>query len=432
MDSSRQSKLVKKILDVCVEPVAFVVLFFVILNRIIIGGGWINITHSTIEKVFMEYILWMLDGALFLWIASQKKNLPEYLILWKRNWILLGFILFAISSMFWSENIIVSLYKVFVLVACSLIAAYIGITYSCNLILRKLMWYFAIIACLSYVLALLIPAAGTHIGYPYFGAWRGLFFHKNYLGTIMSFATTVLLFLIIAEKKINNQIIYFCLFLITAGLVYFSRSATGIILFVTLNAGLLLAYVWIKWKNHLRRSHYIALGIIFAVVVILALSNLDFLFGLLNKDTTLTGRLPLWSFLINNGMINHPWFGSGFGATWASDQFRRITQAADGWGFASLSSDNGLVDIYLHLGLVGILLLISSVILFVYRVTRYALREQTLISFLPAIIMVFIIIANISVSFFLEFESLGWFLMVFALFATTPLPHANQAEPEIT
>jgi O-antigen ligase len=422
--------MLKKVINICVEPVALAVLFYLTIIRIIFGGGWLSISGSTFEKVLPEFVLWSLVGVMFLWIAKQKKNINEYLQMWRRNWVLLGFIIFAICSMFWSEYFIASLYKIFVLIACSAIAAYIGKTYPSNILLRKLSWFFIIVTCISYGLALLIPAMGTHIGYPYFGAWRGLFFHKNYLGALMAFGTIVFLLNILsAGNRLIFRLSSFCLYLLTTGLVFLSRSATGIILFAILNSGLLLVSAWVKWKNRLRRGHYIILGILFSGLIILTLSHLDFVFGLLNRDTTLTGRLQSWSYLINSGISTHPLFGSGFGATWVSIQFRAVTQAAIGWDFAPLSADNGLMDIFLNLGLVGVILLISTVLLCLFRVVKYALKEQTLISFFPLLAMIFVITANISVSFILELEAFAWFLMVFALFSTTPFPLVKQAEP---
>ena len=39
---------------------------------------------------------------------------------------------------------------------------------------------------------------------------------------------------------------------------------------------------------------------------------------------------------------------------------------------------------------------------------------------MPVMMVVFVITANISVSFFLELECFAWFLLVYALFTTTP------------
>jgi exopolysaccharide production protein ExoQ len=421
--------MLKKVLNVLVEPVAFMGLFLLTINRIVWGGGWLSISASTFEKVLPEYISWILVGVLFLWVVKQKKNLQVYVFAWRKNWILLAFILLAICSLLWSEHFPASFYKVFVLIACSAIAAYIGITYSSNVLLKRLSWFFILISSLSYVLALFFPELGTNKGYPYYGAWRGWFTIKNYMGPIMSFGSIVFMIKLISiDKKLFSRLTSGCLYLLTAGLAFLSRSATAMIIFAILNGSLLLIFAWVKLKNRLRAGHYIVLGILFAGTLILALSNLDFLLGLLNKNTTLTGRLPMWSFLINSGISKHPLIGDGFGATWASDQFKLATQSAIGWWFAPITSHNGLVDIFLHLGLVGVLLFISMVFFIFYRVIRYALKNKTIISFFPVLVMIFILLVNISESFILELESFAWFLMIFALFYTTPLPPGKQSE----
>jgi len=420
--------MLKKGLNFFVEPVAFAVLFFLTIKRIIWGGGWISIYESTTGNILPECLLWALVGGSFLWISKQKKNLSMVGMAWRRNWILVGFILFAMGSLFWSEYILVSFYRVFVLIACSVIAAYIGITTPSNILIRNLAWFFIIVAGLSYALALFLPGIGTFIGYPYFGTWRGLFISKNYMGSLMAFGSILFLFKTQAvEKSISHRLLSLFPYLLIAGLVFLSRSATAIILFVILNLGSLVVFSWARWKHRLQRGHYIALGFLFAGVLILTLTNLDPIFGLLNKNTTLTGRVPMWSYLIGNGLSKHALLGNGFGATWMSDQFRTATQAAIGWDLEALVSDNGWLDIFLHLGLVGVVLLTLTVLLCVYRTAKHALKERTIISFFPALVMLFFVTANISLSFILELESFAWFLMVFALFSTTPHPPGIQS-----
>ena len=169
-------------------------------------------------------------------------------------------------------------------------------------------------------------------------------------------------------------------------------------------------------------------AIVSILLIIIIILNLNFIFGLVGRDTNLTGRYPLWSYLINNGWINHPILGSGFGATWESNNFRSTTQAAVKWPLPPLVSDNGYIDIFLDLGLVGVVLSISMILLCLFRVIRHAIKEQTVISFFPVLVMVFVIIVNIDLSFFLNLESFAWFLTVFALFSTTPLPIVRPAE----
>jgi len=144
---------------------------------------------------------------------------------------------------------------------------------------------------------------------------------------------------------------------------------------------------------------------------------------LLNKNATLTGRVPMWSLLLNNKFSIHSLIGGGFGAPWASEQFRLAIQNAVGW--APITAHNGYIDIYLHFGLIGLILLISVLFLCLYRAIRYAITEKTLLSFFPFIVLLFIFTVNVSESFFLEMESFGWFLLVFSMFTTTQFQNRN-------
>lgn len=419
MINSIRSNWVKKKLDISVEPIAFAVFFYLTIYRIIFGGGWVNLASSTFQKVFLECTLWALDVALFLWIASQKKNLSELIIAIRKNWILLGFILYATCSVFWSNFLVVSLYKIFVLIVCSMIAAYIGIAYPIKIVVRKLSWFIGIVVGQSYILAILIPTVGLHTQLPHIGAWRGLFFAKNYMGTFMAFGSTVFLFDLFGEKSKIKLLIKTFLYLLTLGLVFLSRSATAIILLLSLNGGFLLALAWVKWKHKLSNRHYLIIGVLVICITILFITNLDFAFRLLNRSSTLTGRLPLWSYLINNGITNNALFGSGLGAAWVDSVFRLSTQTAIGWSYAPIVSDNGLVDIFLNLGVLGVFLLIVIFLLSLTRVVSYAIKEKNIIGFFPVITIIFLLIVNISLSVILELESFGWFLLVFVLFATT-------------
>ena len=315
--------MVRRILNKFVEPTAFIVVFFVIVNRVIIGGGWINIAHSTFEKVILECILWVLDGVLFLWIASQNKNSSEYVPFWKKNWLLLVFILYAISSLFWSEFLVVSLYKIYVLFFCSAITAYIGITYPIRIIFDKLTWFFIVAVILSYGMVLIFPVVSIHQFDENAGAWRGLFFQKNTLGIMMALGSVVFLYgFSFGGKKPRVQFLNICLFILAAGLVFLSRSAAGILIFLILIACAMVVFAWVKWNHKLNRIHYVFIGCFTGLLVILALAKLDFLLGLLHKNSTLTGRVPFWSYLIHSGVSKHLLFGGGFGYPWASDPFR--------------------------------------------------------------------------------------------------------------
>jgi O-antigen ligase len=251
------------------------------------------------------------------------------------------------------------------------------------------------------------------------GAWRGIFFQKNTMGIMMALSSVVFLYDLFSIKR-NLLPLLGSIFLvvISAVLVFLSRSASGEAIFLVLTFCSLLAIAWVKWKERLSLKHYLAIGFVFASAGILVLSKLDYLLGLLHRNSSLTGRVPLWSLLIKIGQSNHPIIGGGFGYPWMSSQFRLAIQALSGWGFAPVTAHDGFVDIYLHLGLVGIFLLSALLLTGLYRSIRFIIAEQTLLSTFPLILMIFIIFANISESLFLELDSFVWLLLVFVLFVS--------------
>jgi len=414
--------MLRKTISLLTEPLAFVIFFYLSIRRIIWGSP-VFLQEHTFEKTFPDIVLWLLLLLLFIWVANSKSYLRNMISKIKWNWVLLTFILFAFFSITWSSNYSASIYKVIVLFGCSAIALYTGLNHGENFLYRGFWWFSVIVALFTFAVAYLIPSMGTEIGYPNYGAWRGIFWSKNYMGSIMVFINLVFLFNIASSGKkivplVGNTVFYF----LTAILIILSKSATAIILIVLLNLCFLLAVAWVKLKKHLYMVHYVIMTIAFIIILIIIIQNLDFLFGLLNRNTSLTGRIPLWSFLIQTGWANHPLLGNGFGATWDSNNFRFSTQATVGWTFPVIMSDNGYIDIFLHLGLVGVFLLFSTVTLAFFRSVKYALKEQTINSFFPFLLVIFVITVNISLSYMLELESFAWFLLVFALFATTPIP----------
>lgn len=418
--------IVNKILSINVEPIAFIVFFYLIINRIIFGGGWINLAGSTFEKVFQESVLWILVFLLFLWIANQKKYLSDLSVSFRKNWVLIVFILYATCSMFWSDNYIVSLYKILVLMICSFCAAYIGIAYPIQVVVRKLSWFVAVVVVISYLLVIYFPSVGLHTDPPHTGAWRGLFFAKNYTGTFMAIGSTIFLFGLSDGKRKFWLYINSAFFILSTGLVFLSRSATAIIIYILLNLGFILASAWVKWRHTLRKTHYIAIGILLICFIALFLSNMDLVFRILNRSPTLTGRIPFWSYLIDYGIRNYFILGSGIGTAWIDPVFRSSTQGVIGWSYAPLVSDNGFMDIFLNLGFLGELLLIAIILLSLFRIAIFAKNEKTIIGFFPVIAILFFLIVNVSLSFILELEYFGWFLLIYALFATTHLPsHIN-------
>jgi O-antigen ligase len=186
-----------------------------------------------------------------------------------------------------------------------------------------------------------------------------------------------------------------------------------------LNFLIALVIGWLAIKPRLHALHYYVSAGVLVVSAALALANINFIFGMFNRDTSISGRVPMWTYLIKAIISQHPWLGYGFGAIWTMESFRIQVQHVVGWLYPVLIGDNGFLDILLHLGAVGLILFLVILGYMVYRTGKYGFRHLTIEGFFPLFVIIYALAANISFSLFLETESFVWLLMVAALFATS-------------
>ena len=82
------------------------------------------------------------------------------------------------------------------------------------------------------------------------------------------------------------------LYLLSLVFIFLSLSAAGIAIWLGVNLTIIILLVWSKIKNTLKKQHYVWLGYTAILLIILVVTNLDLIFGLLNREANLTGRLP--------------------------------------------------------------------------------------------------------------------------------------------
>ncbi len=410
----------------------FLIIFWLLRDMGLRGIECITVVYAKpvqcVGNLWFEIFFWLVIILLIAWDLSKDDQIQRYLFYWRKLWPIIPFLILAMFSSAWSLYPQVTLMKSFILISASLAAVFVVFRSTPVKLMNLLSTYFFFLMAASYFLILAIPSLGTMQNQPYNGAWSGIFWHRNYLGSIMAFAGIVFLFrfFLFSRNKIKNGFINAIGFIASAMLVFGSRSAAGILTLVILCALFGLFFIWTKIQTKLKIWHYAIIGVSIIVASFLIFTNLDFIFGLLNRNTSLTGRIPLWNILFENYISNRLFFGHGYGAIWAFSDFRLGLQADLGWGYPVLIGDNGLVDILLQLGIIGTAIMVFIILFSLIMSSRSAFTKKSILSFFPLITIVYIIVANISLSLLIELEYLTWVLLI----ASILVSYQNQLIPE--
>jgi len=333
----------------------------------------------------------------------------------RSNWLVFCFVGLGGLSLLWSVHITVTLYRSLILLSITFLAIYIGHIFGLKKLIKSLTWFYVGLCFLSLIIAIFFPENNI-MPEPHFkGAWSGVFFHRNYLGAFMALGVALCLVNLLSNEKPRRG--YFYLNIVMLAVISFlllkSKSATGAISALILVVLTLVLFAWIKWGQNLKPIQYFGFLGAALIIFIVMISNLDFILGIFGRNITFTGRVPVWKYLFQNVISQRPWLGYGYGAIWHLKGFIRELIDVFNWGV--VLGDNGYVDILLHLGIFGITILLALIIMGFIRGIRYFLQVRNIMAAFPILVLVFGVVANISLSLILETETLVWIIAVATL-----------------
>jgi exopolysaccharide production protein ExoQ len=147
----------------------------------------------------------------------------------------------------------------------------------------------------------------------------------------------------------------------------------------------------------------------------------DFLFGMLGKSGDLTGRLETWQ-KVTELAEQKPWFGWGWVSYWApwAKPFKSLDTKA---GIQVMSAHNAWLDVWLQLGIVGLLLFAILIFVTIWRVWFRAIDQPRRgfgppLPYATSALFPFLIVVALLVQSLTESRILvegGWLLLVLFL-----------------
>lgn len=325
---------------------------------------------------------------------------------------LLLFIFYSFITLLWSASPIATSIFLLKFLTATLFGYYLVAKYDSKVFFRYLIVFLTISAVLSLAASVLFPQYFVHRGIAHSGEWKGIFGHKNALGTIcvIGISTMQIWFIATAEKKKKAYAISFLLLFVI--LLVFSASRTAIVISL-LSFFIPIIFCFYRASFNKRNKSLFISVLIFGVVILsgiaaLIISNLNFVFLLLNRTPTLTGRTEIWK-VVSVYIKENLFVGYGAGGFWYS------IKALDVWDLLNYplltSSHSGLYDFLLDYGLIGLILITIQYIFLIGRSLRlYLLNQGTTIWFL--FYAIFTLLNNYSDSRFLNTTSIFWLFYV--------------------
>ena len=194
-------------------------------------------------------------------------------------------------------------------------------------------------------------------------------------------------------------------------ILFIARSATPMSCFY-LGAVLILAAGRPAFLRHPGRLHLLTAGEVCLAAFPLFLGASGLL-EFLGKDPTLTGRTEIWREILK--VAPNPVLGTGYGTFWLGNRLAALRQAFE--GNPLMESHNGYIEVYVNLGMIGVILLLIIIVVGYGRIFL-ALRQKAEDASLRLAFMLTAVIYNFTEAAFKEVNPV-W---IFFLYAAVSLP----------
>lgn len=275
-----------------------------------------------------------------------------------RSPLLILMLLLTAASVAWSITPDVTLRRILALLFTTLGGVALAARWRWSTLTEVLAVAMTVMMVASLFLGALMPEWGRmHELFP--GAWRGLWLEKNALGENMGLAAICMAAAAVMVPQ-RRRLWLVCAALASA-LVILSTSKTGLVVLILALAS--MGFVGLVQGGPKRAiiGTWLAIMVVCAALLLVATQS-DLIFDLLGKDATLTGRTEIWSGILHQ-MEQRPWTGFGYGAIWddASVAGPKAWIAYEA-KFSAAHAHSGWLEVYLALGIPGVILLAAWMI----------------------------------------------------------------------
>lgn len=331
------------------------------------------------------------------------------------NKLLMLLTLLCIVSAAWSDDPSVSLRKGVALFGTTLVGLLLTVRFEMRGQLRLLTVALGLAALASLMVSLFCPqlCPPTELT-P--GAWNGVFSHKNLLGRAMSLG--VVAFLSLDRATLPGILFAWSGAALCGAMLLASHSQTALVVVVAMIVVPCFSAL-LRWDWRQASASFLSLLLVALPLAWFASQHSDDLLDLLHRDATLTGRARIWTFAALS-FARHRWLGYGYGAFWWVSNESRQTLALI--RYPTPHAHNGLLDLGLQLGIVGIAVFLFGWLINAFAAVRTLCCSASREARWPWLYLLFLLFYTLTENSLLSPNSLLWILYVSACSSVTLNP----------
>jgi O-antigen ligase len=340
-------------------------------------------------------------ASLFYILHAKKLTLAIVRTPW-----LITIALFAVLSTAWSQDPNLTFRRSLLLIGTILFGLYFGSRFELREQIHILAWTLLAVLMASAALAIVAPSMGVDGG-GHFGNWRGLFHQKNMLSRVACLAVIVFLMWRPSFRAVRPFAIVFAIVVLVM-----TRSATGMVVCLCLFVVMQVIRV-----ARLQPTNLVPIAVVLlalgALLGITLASNSAVALSVLGRDASLTGRTQLWQAVLVS-ISKRPILGYGFDAFWLGVQ-GESGQIVRTVRWMVIHAHNGILDLWLNLGAIGLALSLIAYSVCVRKSLRFYVMHRSHLRAWPLAYMAFIFFYNATEVTALEQDTI--FTMLFAAVA---------------
>ena len=374
-----------------------------------LGGGQVEARgNSNPVRLGLATLLYLVAGLL------AVKSVGKTLGLLQKNPLAVALLLLPLASIFWSVDPELTFRRA---IACALtivFCIYLAGRLSPEELLKRLMFTLLLGGVASVCYSVLVPQLGMHFDAANYGAFRGVYGHKNELGRVSVIALIVSYF--VRPSNQAERLYRFLSLSIFLFLLVVSQSVTNWLIMMGLAAFVPMLALFRTKRLSLFLRLLIVLSFGMATILLVA-SSAEALLAAVGRDESFTGRDTLWAGVITVVSERYPILGAGYGAFFSNLGGVRELLFLVSWGGIPDHAHNGYLHVWADLGAVGLLILILFLITTLAHVLRRAINEPHRAAWGAfSALMFFFVVNNISSSTALKHSDIAWVAVLLVSF----------------